>query len=40
MLGGENDIWGAKIIKVTSVQTLVSDCRTLSIAFFQLEREV
>lgn len=39
MLREENEIWGKKITKVTSVKTLVSDCRTLSLAFVQLERE-
>lgn len=40
MLAGENDIEGAKIIKVTSVKTLLSDCRTLLLVFVQIEREV
>lgn len=39
MLRGENDIWGEKITKVNSVKTLVSDCRTLLLAFVQLEKE-
>lgn len=40
MLGGENDIWGAKIITLTSLKSLVSDCRAPLLAFVQLEKEV
>lgn len=40
MLGGENDIWGAKIITLTSFKSLVSDCRAPLLAFVQLEKEV